>query len=144
MAQASDMGQIHDLVKELALFEKAPKEVTTTPQMYERDLNDGVFECIVAEEHDRILGIALYYIAYSTWKGKMLYLEDFVVARSRRGQGIGKLLFDALIDKTKSKGIKRIKWQVLDWNVSAIDFYKKYNATFDRGWWNGNLFFLED
>ena len=139
-AKIDDIPQIHALVCELAAFEKASSEVTTTPKSYIKDFNDNTFECLVAEEQNIIVGIALYYFTFSTWKGKMIYLEDFVVLPDQRGKGIGQLLFNALIKEAKNQKINRIKWQVLDWNQSAIDFYKKYNADFDKEWWNGYIY----
>jgi GNAT superfamily N-acetyltransferase len=86
-----------------------------------------------------VVGFALYYIRYSTWKGQCLYLEDLLVTESMRGKGVGKLLFDELIEEVKRKGLKRMVWQVLEWNEPAINFYKKYNANLDPEWINGIL-----
>lgn len=135
----SDCKQILTLVKELAVYEKAPDEVTVSLEQFE---NSGfgenkVWWAFVAEEADTIVGFALYYIRFSTWKGKRMYLEDFVVTENCRGKGVGKLLFDALIEEAKEKNFDAIVWQVLDWNKPAINFYKKYNATFDGEWLNG-------
>lgn len=140
-AQFADCKQLLELVKELAIFEKAPNEVTVTLEQFE---NSGfgaskVWWAFVAEEAETIVGFALYYIRYSTWKGERMYLEDLVVTENYRGKGIGKLLFDALITEAKEKKFDAIVWQVLDWNELAINFYKKYNATFDGEWLNGCL-----
>lgn len=94
----------------------------------------------MAEKEGVIQGFALYYIRYSTWKGQAMYLEDIIVTEKERGQGIGKLLFDRLIEEAKEKGFKRIVWQVLEWNEPAINFYKKYNADFDAEWVNGSIY----
>jgi GNAT superfamily N-acetyltransferase len=86
--------------------------------------------------HVSLVAFALYYIRYSTWKGQVMYLEDLLVTESMRGNGIGKLLLDRLIEEARAKGYKKVVWQVLDWNEPAINFYKKYNASFDGGWVN--------
>ncbi len=136
-----DIPQVLNLIKELALYEKAPDEVTNT----EADmLRDGfgeqpVFRLLVAESENKIHGIAIYFIKYSTWKGKGVYLDDIVVSENLRGKGIGKKLFDALIDDCKAIGAKQLHWQVLDWNEPAIKFYKKYHASFDSEWINCKL-----
>jgi len=138
-ATLSDMADIMTLVKELAAFEKAPQEVVNTA---EQMIEDGfgakpLFEAIIAENDNGILGFALYYYRYSTWKGKCLYLEDLYVKEAIRNFGIGKKLFEAIINQAKHDNCKRINWQVLDWNESAIKFYSKFNARFDKEWWNG-------
>ncbi len=136
-----DIPQVMALVKELAEYERAPNEVTnTTEQM----LHDGfgenpAFGLFVAEMNMQIVGIALHYIRYSTWKGKMLYLEDIVVKEQLRGQRIGKQLFEACIQLAKQKNYAGIAWQVLDWNEPALNFYKKYNAHLDPEWVNGKI-----
>lgn len=136
-----DMGGVFQLVQELAEFENAPDEVITTEEEYKRLYEDGLFELLVAEADGQIVGISLFYYTFSTWKGKMLYLEDFVVKKSFRKQGIGKALFDATIHEARKTNCALMKWQVLDWNEKAIQFYDKYDATFDKEWWNGKLFF---
>ena len=90
----------------------------------------------MAEYEGEIVAFALYYIRFSTWKGQTMYLEDILVTEAMRGKGIGKLLFDALFNEAREKGYQRICWQVLDWNEPAINFYKKYNASFDGEWIN--------
>jgi GNAT superfamily N-acetyltransferase len=131
-----------ELVHELALYEKAPEEVTVTVQEFE-DAGFGekpVWKAFVAEEDGVILGFAVYYIRYSTWKGQRLYLEDLIVTETARGKGLGKLLFDRLIVEANELGFSGMVWQVLDWNEPAIDFYKKkYGATVEAGWLNGSL-----
>ena len=133
-----DCGRILELVKELALYEKAPDEVTVTLEHFEESGfgKNPVWRAFVAEQDGRVEGFALWYIRFSTWKGQRMYLEDFLVTEKLRGQGIGKLLFDQLIVEAKEKGFNGIVWQVLDWNEPAINFYKKYNASFDAEWVN--------
>lgn len=138
-ATTEDLQATLDLVKELALYEKAPQEVTVTLADYKTDFKNKVFDIILAEQGDQIVGIAFYYMAYSTWKGKMLYLEDFVVKEELRGQGIGKLLFKAFLEEAQNLNASLAKWQVLDWNKPAINFYKKYNSTIEKEWYNGKI-----
>ena len=141
-AEVSDLVAILNLIVELAVFEKAENEVVVTLDELTKDFNDGVFQSQVAvSDSDEVLGMTLYYITYSTWKGKMMYLEDFVVSPTFRRLGIGRLLFDATISEAKRQNCKLMKWQVLDWNDSAIQFYKKYEATFENEWLNVKLFF---
>ena len=139
-AQKEDLPSIYALVKELALYEKSPESVTATIEDYYQDFEDNIFESIVAERDSEVVGMALYYMTYSTWRGRMLYLEDFVVKESERKLGIGKLLFDEVIEIAKSKKAVLLKWQVLDWNDPAIQFYKKYDTIFENEWLNGKLF----
>ena len=135
-----DLGAILDLVRSLARYEQAENAVTATLQDYEKNFLEGVFEALVAEDKDqRIIGTTIYYLTWSTWKGRMLYLEDFVVADSDRGQGVGKLLFDSLLQEAISMDCRLLKWQVLDWNIPAINFYNKYDAIIEKQWWNGKL-----
>jgi len=131
---------VHELVRELAIYEKAEEEFTASLQDYYRDFEKGVFHILVAEESEQVIGMALYYLAYSTWKGKMLYLEDFVVQEAQRRRGVGQMLFDALAEEAKQMGCRLLKWQVLDWNSPAIAFYEKQSATIEQGWWNGKIF----
>ncbi len=136
-----DCPQIIELVKELAIYEKAPNEVTVSLEHFVESgfgLNP-VWWAFVATIDETIVGFALYYIRFSTWKGQRMYLEDILVTNEHRGKGIGKLLFDALIEDGKEKKFNAICWQVLDWNEPAINFYKKYNATFDGEWLNASL-----
>jgi GNAT superfamily N-acetyltransferase len=140
-ATESDLPVVLDLIKELAAFERAPNEVTVT---LEELKNDGfeknpVYEIILAENNTEVLGMAFYFYAYSTWKGKCIYLEDIIVREALRGKKIGKLLFEAVIMRCKEVNAKRLMWQVLDWNIPAIDFYKKYSASLDQTWVNGRL-----
>jgi len=140
-AERKDCSRLLELVKELAVYEKAPDEVTVTLTHFEESGfgDKPVWWAFVAEEDNIILGFALYYIRYSTWKGQRMYLEDIVVTEAARGKGVGKLLFDALIEEAKKKEFSGIVWQVLEWNEPAINFYKKYNAAFDKEWINCSL-----
>ncbi|HRD39058.1 MAG TPA: GNAT family N-acetyltransferase [Bacteroidia bacterium] len=136
-----DISEALGLVKELAAYEKAPDEVEVS---VEEMKNWGfgknkVFDFFVAEENGIIIGIALYYYKYSTWKGKCMFLEDIIVTESQRGKGIGKLLFDEIVKVAKAEKVRRLEWQVLEWNEPAINFYKKYNAVLDDEWINCKL-----
>lgn len=139
----ADLPRALELVKELAEYEKAPLEVENT---VEEMLKDGfgahpVFYLLVAELEGTIEGIAIWYYKYSTWKGKCIFLEDIVVTEKARGKGIGSALFEAVMLKAKEGKVRRMEWQVLDWNEPAIRFYKKYNANLDSEWLNGKLVF---
>ena len=130
------------LVRELAVYEKAPDEVTVDPLHFEESGfgQNPVWWALVAEnEAGTVVGFALYYIRYSTWKGQVMYLEDLLVTEEMRGHGIGRQLVDRLIEEARAKGFRRIVWQVLDWNEPAINFYKKYKASFDPEWVNVTL-----
>lgn len=140
-AVSEDCPRLLELVKELAVYERAPEEVTVSLKHFV-DSGFGeqpVWWAFVAEENGIILGFALYYIRYSTWKGQAMYLEDILVTEQARGKGIGKMLFDKLIEEAKQKNFNRITWQVLEWNEPAINFYKKYKAGFDGEWLNGSI-----
>ncbi|MEP6793506.1 MAG: GNAT family N-acetyltransferase [Saprospiraceae bacterium] len=130
----TDMTEVHNLVRELAEYEKGLHKVTTTPESYLIDFRDNVFDAFVAEKEGEVVGMALYFLVFSTWRGRMLYLEDFVVKESERGSGIGKLLFEAFMEEAKRQDVAMVKWQVLDWNEPAINFYKKYDVVFDDEW----------
>jgi len=137
-----DLPRALELVKELALYEKAPHEVTNTVERMEKDgfgLNP-IFGFFVAENETGVVGISIYYWRYSTWKGKRLYLEDIVVTEKERGSGIGKLLFDRTMQHALDENCTGMLWQVLDWNEPAINFYKKYyNPKLDGEWINCSL-----
>ena len=136
-----DLPQVLGLVKELAEYEKAPAEVTVTLEDMARDGfgENPVFGFFVAENEERIVGISLYYIKYSTWKGKCVFLEDLIVNEPFRKYGIGRRLFDEVVKVAKEMNAKRMEWQVLDWNQPAIGFYKKLAANFDSEWINCKL-----
>lgn len=129
------------LVKELALYEKAPQEVTVTlAEMEDAGFGtNAVWSAFVAESEGMIVGMALYYTKYSTWKGKCIFLDDIVVTESWRGKGIGKLLFEEVIKVAKEQHARRLEWQVLEWNTPAINFYNKFSAVLDPEWINGKL-----
>lgn len=150
-AVKEDCPRLLELIKELALYEKAPEEVTVTMEHFtESGFGEKpVWWAFVAAsppnplskgEGEQILGFALYYIRYSTWKGQAMYLEDIIVTEAARGKGIGKKLFDRLMQETREKGLNRITWQVLEWNEPAINFYKKYHANFDAEWVNCSVY----
>ena len=137
----SDLPSALSLVKELAMYENAPNEVTVTLSDMEKDGfgNFPAFTFFVAETGGTIVGIALYYTKYSTWKGKCTFLEDIIVTENCRNKGIGKLLFDAVVAVAKEAKSQRLEWQVLEWNEPAIKFYQKLNANFDTEWINCKL-----
>jgi GNAT superfamily N-acetyltransferase len=141
-ATREDCPRLMELVTELAIYEKAPSDVTVTMDHFiESGFGEHpVWWAFVAEADGKVEGFALYYIRYSTWKGQAMYLEDLLVTESMRGKQLGKLLFDRLIEEATEKNWTRIIWQVLDWNEPAINFYKKYNATFDDEWVNCSLY----
>lgn len=144
LATKSDLPEILSLVKELALYEKAPEQVTNTLEKMEEDGFGAhpIFHTILAESTtDGIVGMSLYYFRYSTWKGKRLYLEDLIVREKFRGFGYGKMLFNATVEKAKETNCTGMMWQVLDWNKPAIDFYQTYGTRFDEEWLNCHLDF---
>lgn len=136
-----DLPAVLDLIKELALYERAPHEVTNTLEQMEKDGfgEEPIFGFFVAENERGIVGLSLYYWRYSTWKGKRLYLEDIIVTESERGKGIGKLLFDRTMQRALDANCSGMMWQVLDWNEPAINFYRKYGAKLDNEWTNCTL-----
>ncbi len=141
-AKIGDENGIFHLICELAKYEFAPDQVTNTAQNLSLDLfQEKICEAIVAEENNKIIGFALWYTSYSTWKGKCLYLEDFYVLPEFREQKIGSQLFDQVVEIAEKTGVKRMDWQVLKWNKLALDFYKRKNAILDPEWINGRLFF---
>lgn len=145
-ARPEDGKAMMQLVKELALYEKSPEAVTVT---FDHFMESGfgpnpVWWALVATAQDeqgteQVIGFALYYIRYSTWKGQRLYLEDIIVTEAWRGKKAGRMLMDTLIAVGKAKGFSGMMWQVLDWNEPAINFYRKYNAHFDGEWINVSL-----
>jgi len=142
VAKKGDETAIFHLIEELALFEKAPEQVVNTISQLKIDLfDDQVCDALVIEKEDVIVGFALYYTGYSTWKGRSLYLEDFYIQPEYRKFGYGSMLFDEVVSIAKERKVKRMDWQVLDWNENAIKFYDKKGATLDNEWINGRLFF---
>jgi len=142
-ATEADLPVMHALVYELAVYEKEPEAVVTNPAEYLEDFRNGLFEGHVAEMDDQMVGMTLFFMAYSTWRGKMLYLDDFVVNEQYRRHGIGQLLFDAFVQEGRRRGCRLIKWQVLDWNTPALNFYVKNKAEIEKGWWNGKIIFKD-
>lgn len=141
-SKLEDMPGIYDLVYELAVFENEPNAITTSIEAYENAFNEHLIDAFIAEnEKNEMIGIALFYLTFSTWKGKCLYLEDFYVKPSYRKYGVGQQLFDAYLNEAKLIGAKQAKWQVLDWNEIGIRFYAKNNAFIEKNWWNGKIFF---
>ncbi len=149
-AVKEDCARLLELVHELAVYEKAPDEVTVSLQHFEESGfgKQPVWWAFVAAapnpgkgREEIIYGFALYYIRYSTWKGQRMYLEDLLVTQEMRCRGIGTLLFDRLVEEAKEKKFHGIVWQVLEWNEPAIQFYKKYKADFDGEWINCSSIF---
>ena len=138
-----DCPRLMELVGGLALYEKAPEQVTVTQEHFEESGfgPNPVWWAFVAESGGTIHGFALYYIRYSTWKGRRMYLEDIYVEPQMRGRGIGSMLFDALAAEARGKGFSGMMWQVLEWNEPAKNFYRKYGASFDDGWENCSIDF---
>ena len=141
-ATKDDMKAVHALIIELAIYENAEEQVSNTVEQLKRDGfgESKVFDCLVAELDEKVIGFALFYTSYSTWKGTCLYLEDFLVTEEHRNKGIGVKLFERVYQIAKDRNAKRFEWQVLDWNEKAINFYKKYNAELDAEWINGKIF----
>lgn len=137
-AVKEDCPRLMELVQELAVFEKAPDQVTVKMEHFvESGFGPNpVWWAFVAEEDGKVQAFALYYIRYSTWKGQRIYLEDLLVSEAMRGKGMGKLLFERVLQEAKDNHYSGMVWQVLDWNEPAINFYKKYNAVIDDEWLN--------
>ncbi|MDG1805870.1 GNAT family N-acetyltransferase [Flavicella sp.] len=131
-----DMSSVWSLIKELAVFEKEPDAVEVTVEDLEKDGFTGIpkFHVFVAELNEEIVGIALFYYRYSTWKGPTIHLEDLIVREEKRGLGIGKALYNEVMRYAFSKKVRRVEWDVLDWNTNAIDFYEKSGATMHKEW----------
>ena len=140
-ARREDIDGIYGLVKELAEFEKEGDAVKSSREDYEKAFDEDLIRAHVAEVEGKIVGMALYYMTFSTWRGHMLYLEDFCVTEKYRSKGIGQKLFDAYINEAKDRGCKMVKWEVLDWNERAIKFYKRNKATIEKHWWDGKIIF---
>lgn len=139
--QKQDLPRVLELVKELALYERAPHEVINTVEQMEQDGfgPNPIYGFFVAENENGIVGLSLYYWRYSTWKGKRLYLEDIIVTENERGKKIGQLLFDRTMQHTLDENCSGMMWQVLDWNEPAIKFYKKYGSKIEADWMNCTL-----
>lgn len=132
----ADIPEVFRLINELALYEKAPEQVIVDTEELCNDYKNGHFDFFISVSGNQVTGMALFYIRYSTWKGKCIYLEDIIVDEAERRAGIGSQLFKAVVDHARVNGYKGVQWQVLDWNESAINFYKKFNAQFDGEWVN--------
>ncbi len=139
-ATKQDQASVLGMVRELAEYEHAKDQVSATVQNYEENFEAGVFNCFVAELDGEIVGIALYYLSWSTWRGRMLHLEDLVVKEQHRKKGIGQKLFDAYINEAKALNCFLVRWEVLDWNEPALKFYEKNEAIIEKNWWNGKIF----
>ena len=141
IATAEDCPRLLELITELAIYEKAEHEVTVSlNEFVSAGFGENpVWKAFVATEEQIIVGVALFYVRYSTWKGCRLYLEDFLVTETYRGKGIGKLLFDKVILEAKAQNFNGMNWQVLDWNEPAINFYNKYEAEYESEWLNGSF-----
>ena len=144
-AKPKDVPGILDLIVGLAIYENEPDQVDNTVDKLHHDLFEAKYcEAFVAEHENTIIGFAIYYTSYSTWKGPCIYLEDLFVLEDYRKTGVGSQLFDRVVGVAKERGVARMDWQVLDWNESAIQFYKKKKAILDETWINGRLFFSKN
>ncbi len=143
-ATEKDTEKMMELIHELALYERAPEAVTVSVEHF---IESGfganpVWQAFVADADNEVVGFALYYTRYSTWKGQRMYLEDLLVTERMRGKKIGKFLFDKLIEECRTKKYSGLVWQVLDWNEPAINFYKKYEGVqFEKEWLNCSINF---
>ena len=135
-ATKNDIPSVLELIQELATFEKEPDAVVVTVDDLVRDgfSANPLFQCFVAEVENEIIGMALYYYRYSTWKGKTIHLEDLIVKENKRGTGAGFALYKEIIKQGKAENVRRIEWNVLDWNTPAIDFYEKSGAKVLGDW----------
>jgi len=138
-ATAADIPALHGLVAELAGHLGDESDFTSPIDQFKKDYNDGYFDALVAEEDGQIAGMALYCLLYSTWNGRMIYLEDFVISRQHRRKGIGQLLWDALKDHGRSHDCKILKWQVVAEDEGAMRFYRKQDPVFEDQWLNGKV-----
>jgi GNAT superfamily N-acetyltransferase len=135
-AEKKDMPQVLELIKELAVFEGEPDAVEVTAAHLEAEgFDNSLFTCFVAENETEIVGMALVYFRFSTWKGRTVHLEDLIVKQEYRSNGIGKLLYNTVVSYARQQGVKRVEWVVLDWNQNAIDFYEKSGATILKDWY---------
>ncbi len=140
-ATKEDIKEIFELIRELAIYEKAEHEFTLTEEQL---IMDGfgeypLFHILLAEFENNVVGMSFWFYSYSTWKGKCMYLEDLIVKKEFRGKGVGKILFDATIKEAYKTNAQRLMWQVLDWNTPAIDFYKSFGASIEEEWYNGRM-----
>lgn len=139
--QKPDCAAVLNLIRELAEFEKAAEEAELNLEQLEKDGfgENPAYQLLVAEQNNEIIGMALFYEKYSTWKGRSIYLEDLIVTKVHRRKGVGKLLFEAVMQECKKRKAGRMEWQVLNWNQAAVDFYQKYGAELDSDWINAKF-----
>ena len=139
--KAEDLSAVHALVGELASYVGASEHFTATLEDYRADFRDGFFHIIVAEDMatDKVIGMCLYNFVYSTWKGRMIYLEDFVLQPAYRRKGIGQRLWDVLKERGRERGCQLLKWQIIDSNTEAMKFYEAQDAHIEDNWYNGKL-----
>lgn len=133
------LSQVHSLINELAVFEKEPNAVINSIQSLEEDFRGKLYDFFVVLDNNDVVGFALYYMRYSTWKGKSFYLEDFYIQPQFRNNGIGKELFSKCVVEARAIGCYQMNWQVLDWNKGAIRFYERIGANISTEWHNGTL-----
>ena len=135
-AVPQDMAQVLERIIELAVFEKEPDAVEVTEQDLIREGfgDQPLFHCFVAEQDNKIVGIALVYYRFSTWKGRTIHLEDLIVQQDKRGTGIGMALYQRVMQHAEEKGVKRVEWNVLDWNTHAVEFYERSGAKVLEDW----------
>jgi GNAT superfamily N-acetyltransferase len=139
-ATLADVPAMHALTVELAVYENEPQEVATTSEEFCDDFSKGLFEGHVAEMDGKVVGMTLFFMAYSSWKGKMLYLDDFMVTEAYRRFGVGQQLYEAFLEEGRKRGCRLVKWQVLDWNEPALNFYRKNETVIETNWWNVKKF----
>lgn len=140
-AKLDELPVVYNLVKQLAIFENEPEAVTAEITDYIRAFKENLIVVKIATQENQIIGCTVSYDTFSTWKGKMFYLEDFFVLEEFRSKGVGQLLFDDFISEAKSRQCKMVKWQVLDWNMGAIKFYERNEATIEKEWYNAKIIF---
>ena len=142
-AEKEDMKDVIALIKELAKFEKEPKEVDIDSTILINDgfIENSYFKCFVAKNENKTIGAAVIYNRYSTWKGRTIHLEDLIVTEKMRGNGVGSLLLDSVVNYAKKLNVKRVSWEVINWNEKAIKFYKKKGAIIKKDW---SIFHLDN
>jgi GNAT superfamily N-acetyltransferase len=140
-AVLDDLDDVYALIRELAAYEQAPDSVTLTLAQFKVDffIGDPPFQILVVDVEGQIVGMALYYFTYSTWRGRCLYLEDMIITEAYRRKGLGKALFEEIMAIAANEEVERMAWQVLDWNTPAIRFYQQYNAWLEEEWLSGKL-----